>query len=400
MKYLLNYVVSVIICMSPYFLQGQDKGHYEITGVIKGLTDGQRVWMDLVSADDRDFNFIRKDTAVVKNGRFYLKGIVPDGPRIYWLKFEGLAQYAHLFIDNGQKITITYDNDITTIPHQAIERFLQYDGCPTEDAAIFGGDLARETSSLMVVLDKRLNKIVDSVGFDPVLIGQLADIKASAFNIYYRLNLEHPEPDFNEGALLLAVDDMVRHASFLPAIYSNLPERLKNCAYGKYLKQVAPLCVGQIFPSFSLPDAAGKQVLEKDVISKSQLTIVHFWAINSVGRKRYDDNLLAMYHKYHDKGLDVIGISSENNQYGYKKFLAEQNFPWQNLDDFMGNDGIVAKTYKEYGDENTHNTTNVLIDANGKIIAWDPTDIELQWYLWKYLEEGKSKKDLGSNTSN
>ncbi len=48
---------------------------------------------------------------------------------------------------------------------------------------------------------------------------------------------------------------------------------------------------------------------------------------------------------------------------------------------------VVDSVYHEFSahPDKLRNVTNVLIDANGKIIAWDPTGLELQWYLDKYL---------------
>ena len=46
----------------------------------------------------------------------------------------------------------------------------------------------------------------------------------------------------------------------------------------------------------------------------------------------------------------------------------------------------IYDVYQE-GGHTLPNVTNVLLDAQGKIIAWDPHGIELQYYLWKAFGE-------------
>ena len=57
-----------------------------------------------------------------------------------------------------------------------------------------------------------------------------------------------------------------------------------------------------------------------------------------------------------------------------------------------GLDGNAMKVYHEYSidfgrDYYAHNTTNVLLDNQGKIVAWYVSGAELQYYLWKAFGE-------------
>ncbi len=65
--------------------------------------------------------------------------------------------------------------------------------------------------------------------------------------------------------------------------------------------------------------------------------------------------------------------------------------PWYQVSDLKGANSVVHQVYNEYGPFGpktaTPNLTNVLLDNTGKVIAYDKTGVELQWYLSKILGE-------------
>jgi peroxiredoxin len=178
--------------------------------------------------------------------------------------------------------------------------------------------------------------------------------------------------------------------AFMKKIYYEMDERQKESYYGKILKQLIPVTVGETFPLFSLPTLEGKKISLQDILSKARLTVVHIWATDSYRRQEYQSELKVLYNKYHDKGFNIIGVSADDSAslYTYKKMLKESPVPWLNVSDLKGNQkgSIVDDLFREGGHE-TKNTTNFLLDATGKIVAYDKTGSELQWYLWKEFGE-------------
>ena len=168
-------------------------------------------------------------------------------------------------------------------------------------------------------------------------------------------------------------------------LYEHLDSNVKKSFYGKKLKEKLSLCVGQILPPFRLPQADGSLLPLTDVVSKSKITIVHFYATNSFERKNFQDELRALYNIYHHKGLNIIGVSSDSYMEQWKETLQAEQYPWSNVIDVKGK--MVDSVYHELGNAKIHNITNVVLDSRGKIIAWDVYGTELQWYLWKYLRE-------------
>jgi peroxiredoxin len=250
--------------------------------------------------------------------------------------------------------------------------------CLEPVAALYDQSIAR--------LDRYIRKIKDSIGFDGPLLNGIIESRNEVNQAFYANIFYHVDPDI-ERANLFLISEWRRsgHASFWVDIYKNLNEKEGKSFNGKTLKEFTKLCIGQPFPEFVLPTPEGKTLSLKEVVVSGKVTLVHFWAANSFEKKDYQDELRILYQKYHVKGLNIIGFSSDKYAEEWRDNVQKEHYPWYNVSDSKGIDGMVDKVYHEFGDSQTHNTTNVLIDSQGKIIAWDVRGAELQWYLWKYL---------------
>ena len=72
-------------------------------------------------------------------------------------------------------------------------------------------------------------------------------------------------------------------------------------------------------------------------------------------------NLKRLYEKYHDKGLDIIGLSVDRNEVDWKETLEEMEEPWCNYID------LDKQAIMEY--QVLYIPCIFIMDANGKIIA-------------------------------
>jgi len=77
---------------------------YEVTGILKGLNDGDKVVAVLTFT--QSWTMERTDSAFVKDGVFHLKGTVPNGPRLYFISFAGKKRM-RLTIANNEHITLS-----------------------------------------------------------------------------------------------------------------------------------------------------------------------------------------------------------------------------------------------------------------------------------------------------
>ncbi len=78
-----------------------------------------------------DQNLSTKDSGYVKNGEFHISGIVPEGPRMYFLHFDQHMKTCRILIDNGERITISCDSSIEKINHSYLDNFFEISGSPS-----------------------------------------------------------------------------------------------------------------------------------------------------------------------------------------------------------------------------------------------------------------------------
>jgi peroxiredoxin len=375
---------------------GQSKENFTIDAELPGLKEGSMVTMDL-ALDDNKFQAI--DSAYIKNGRFEITGQVLGGPRMYFLNLsKNPSKYIRLLIDNGEHLQIRSNHDIFKIDHACLDDQLIVEGSPSNATLHYLIPVNTLYTQSINRLNRMLRLMKDSIGFDGDLVSGFMESKNQInLALYYNFLHLHEDEDFKPADPFIDIPFFVTassnmasrsgHAAFLMWTYNNLNAKEKESYYGRELYEQAKLCIGQPFPSFALPGPDGKVLSSSDVVARSKLTLIHFWAKDSYERGPLEAELRVFYQKYHAKGLNIIGFSSDKYADEWKDILQQEQFPWYNVSDLKGRDGMVEKVYHEFGDPITHNTTNVLVDNQGKILAWDVSGVELQWYLWKAFGE-------------
>ncbi|WP_316837780.1 TlpA disulfide reductase family protein [Pedobacter nutrimenti] len=83
---------------------------------------------------------------------------------------------------------------------------------------------------------------------------------------------------------------------------------------------------GNLVPAFSYADVNGKKYSPADF--KGKYLVVDFWASWCGPCRQEIPNLKALYAKYHDKGLEILGVSIDAKPNDWKKALKEENMPW------------------------------------------------------------------------
>jgi peroxiredoxin len=146
-------------------------------------------------------------------------------------------------------------------------------------------------------------------------------------------------------------------------LFGLLSADIKNTYIGK--KMAAELAVdqkfanGQIAPNFLLPDTSGKLV--SLAAMKGKYVLVDFWASWCVPCRQENPYVKDAWLKYHNKGLEIVGISQDFMKGNWINALNEDKLSWVNLID---TNGKVSKVYNIKAIP-----SNFLIDPQGKIVA-------------------------------
>ena len=189
--------------------------------------------------------------------------------------------------------------------------------------------------------------------------------------ILQAMTFDKAEPNYN--TLLKLHDGLTQEIKDMP----NVKE-----AY-KVIKLKAPTSVGSVAPDFSAPTPDGKMLSLKDVMGK--VTIIDFWASWCRPCRAENPYVVNIYNKYHDKGLNIIGVSLDkpNNKNAWLKAIADDNLIWQHVSNLKyWQDPIARDLYHVQSIPATF-----ILDKNGVIRAKNLRKDKLEAKIKELLEE-------------
>lgn len=137
---------------------------------------------------------------------------------------------------------------------------------------------------------------------------------------------------------------------------------------------------GTHFIDFSAPDLNGKEMTLSS-LAKGKVTLLDLWASWCGPCRVNSKQIIPLYEAYKDKGFTVVGVArEENNTEDMEKAIAKDGYPWINLVELNDKNQIWTK----YRISNAAGGT-YLIDANGIIVAVNPTPDKVAKYLKENL---------------
>jgi len=121
--------------------------------------------------------------------------------------------------------------------------------------------------------------------------------------------------------------------------------------------------VGNQAPAFSSSTPEGKELALADALGK--YTIIDFWASWCRPCRVENPNVVKVYEKYHDKGLNIISVSLDRNGQAerWKKAIKDDNMDWYHVSNLQFWQDPIARAYGVRSIPATF-----LLDENGIII--------------------------------
>lgn len=132
----------------------------------------------------------------------------------------------------------------------------------------------------------------------------------------------------------------------------------------EYIAVLQRVDVGQPYLDFAQATPEGDMLSLSELVGKSKLLLVDFWASWCGPCRAENPNVAAVYKEFHEKGFDVLGVSLDMEKENWVKAIEEDGLIWHNISDlkYWQNEGA-----KSYGISSI--PSNVLLDENGIIIA-------------------------------
>ena len=336
---------------------------YKVTGTVEGMPDGKAI---IATVNGSSLDTLAK--ADVKNGSFEFTGNVsePTGAYIMVIGQRGaipfMLENANITVNAGQAgLTVTgsegqkiYDQFMainTTTQQEAMKLQQEYQAA--------NGDQAK----MQAVQEAYAKLMTDAQAKETELIKANPDSYVSTFVIVSSMGQMEYEQ--------------------LKERYSLLGEKAKASAQGKAIAaQIAKLestAIGQIAPNFTITTPEGESISLYDI--KGKVKLIDFWASWCGPCRGENPHVVEIYKEYHPKGLEIFGVSLDNNKEAWVKAIADDGLVWKHGSDLKGWQSAPAQLYGVTGIPHT-----VLLDENNKIIAKNLRGDELKQKIAELLK--------------
>jgi peroxiredoxin len=137
---------------------------------------------------------------------------------------------------------------------------------------------------------------------------------------------------------------------------------------------------GQPAVELSLPDLNGNSVSLASL--KGKVVLIDFWASWCGPCRHNNPRLVKLYNRYHNKGLEIYGVSLDENSEDWKKAVQHDKLNWiQVIDD----KGWAATSASSYGVDMI--PSSFLIDKQGVIRNVNMEGPELEISVKDLLKE-------------
>ena len=336
---------------------------YKVTGTVEGMPDGKAI---IATVNGSSLDTLAK--ADVKNGSFEFTGNVsePTGAYIMVIGQRGaipfMLENANITVNAGQAgLTVTgsegqkiYDQFMAinaTAQQEAMKLQQEYQAA--------NGDQAK----MQAVQEAYAKLMTDAQAKETELIKANPDSYVSTFVIVSGMGQMEYEQ--------------------LKERYNLLGEKAKASAQGKAIAaQIAKLestAIGQIAPNFTITTPEGESISLYDI--KGKVKLIDFWASWCGPCRGENPHVVEIYKESHPKGLEIFGVSLDNNKEAWVKAIADDGLVWKHGSDLKGWQSAPAQLYSVSGIPHT-----VLLDENNKIIAKNLRGDELKQKIAELLK--------------
>lgn len=183
--------------------------------------------------------------------------------------------------------------------------------------------------------------------------------KTNIINQYYAIDDEKHEYEYKfieenkdnlVGGLVfeaLSFDKAEPNYNKLAKLYDKFSEEIKNLPNVKNayqtVKAKSVVSIGSKAPDFTAPTPDGKMLSLKDVMGK--VTIIDFWASWCRPCRLENPYVVKIYEKYHDKGLNIIGVSLDkpDAKDAWLKAIKDDKLGWHHVSNLKYWDDPIAR---------------------------------------------------------
>jgi len=337
---------------------------YAINGELTGeVADGTSVFLKII--DSTTNQPVAIDTAKILDGKFKFAGTA-GLPEMHYIFVDKIGAYSAIVIENGeisfkaQKDSLGFAKISGTSQNEIFGDFMNKSQGIQQQAASIQGDMQNA-------------KAINDLATMNALKEEFDELQEEYKN--FELDWIKNNPSALISALLIdkALASRQMTAVEVRDLYDALNPEIKETKAGKRVlvrieeaekkaEAEKSTDIGAMAPNFSAPGPDGNEIALADI--KGKLTLIDFWAAWCKPCRAENPNVVDVYKKYHDKGLNIIGVSLDRKGEDWKKAIADDNLTWNQVSHLSYFNDPIAKLYNVDAIP-----AAFLLDENGVIVA-------------------------------
>jgi peroxiredoxin len=380
MKKLLFLLAITLVAVSC-----KNNGEYTISGTIKGMDKGT-VYLEKQSPDNMGGSAI--DTIKIINGKFEFKGKVTE-PAIHFIQVETLNGKVPFILEGGD-IDITVDKD--TIFKSKMSGTYNNDEFYEFNSKLAKLQKVEQEKTIKFQTDNMEKMNAAQKANDTVVVNSLRkqykDLRNESMNFMNAYPKSHPKSFIS----VLLIENMLNMGEMkvteIEKAFNDLDESLKKTTAGKKVsdsivalkkqQSTTETTPSEVAPDFEGKNPEGKTVSLKESLGK--VTIIDFWASWCKPCRLENPSVVAMYNELHPKGLNIIGVSLDDNLDNWKKAIEKDKITWTQVSNLKGWKDPIAVQYNI-----SQIPATILLDETGTIVAKDLRGDELRAKVFELL---------------
>lgn len=347
----------LITLIAATFLVSCKKEDYTISGDIKNHKGADYVYLE-IQENDKPKTI---DSIKIKDGKFEFKGKA-DSLDIAFIKIPALKCMFPFILENGSiNINIVKDS-LSNTKITGTEN--------NDDLQKFNDEVNKLNKKLSDFGRKNQQKFIEATAKNDLATAKKLTDEANKIQKEY---MDFPKNYIKENTNFLALIILENFAirgnmpvNEAKSNFNKFSDELKNSKSGIRINKV-------INPStekkkvnkaaeFSAKTPDGKLVSLKESLGK--VTIIDFWASWCPPCRAENPNMVALYNEFHAKGLNIIGVSLDDNIEAWKKAIEKDKLTWTHVSNLKKWEDPIAKMYQV-----EEIPATFLLDAQGNIVA-------------------------------
>lgn len=336
-------LLILCVCCNLCFIPGNI---FRISGVLKGAPDSTLLYL---------YKGIRKtDSAYVLNGKFYFSGQVAAPAEQLIIRTSDFSEAKYMWVENKE---ISVEGEKGKLRE-----------------AVVRGSAAQLENEQLDILRNRLYAIRDSIkkthSADTSGVSKLA-LKKAQDDIEKQLrqtdrDFIRQHPSSIVSAVLVSTYASSWGRDTTAALYKLLNASIQQTRYGKdaaaFIRLNKPVDIGMPAPLFTAPGINNENISLASY--KGKVVLIEFWASWCGPCRKSNPELVKLYEEFHPKGLEILGISLDEDRVDWETAIKQDKLPWPQAADLKGPKTAPALIYGVSAIPD-----NFLIDVNGNIIA-------------------------------